>query len=298
MLTSMKVAWSLVLLSAGLWILPIHASSGLALPTDLRLVVTKDNQVQIRYTPQPAQENASTLLLPTYHLETSGDGGRHWTRSTQPVFRATLETAGGLPSSRRRYTTVKRSLTARSQLYRFATSLDKATLFRHTDLSGRDLSGFDLSGYDLTGTKFIEADLSDANLEGAKLTSGFFTGATLDRTNFNKASGENINFQASKGEDTRFTFVIFANPQFGRAFYLRPDFSRSQLEGLAAVDATLYNGLFTLANLTKASFLRTQISYSNFQQASLTHASFSSADLRYSNMDRASATLTDSNGRS
>ena len=133
----MSAACFSVLLSVGLWMQPIQASPDTALPTDIRLVITKDNLVQIRYTPQPIQKNAHTLLLPTYHLETSGDGGRHWTRSIQPVFRATLDFAGGQPNSRRRYTTVKRGLTARSQLYRFVASLDKETIFRHDDLPSR-----------------------------------------------------------------------------------------------------------------------------------------------------------------
>ena len=51
------------------------------------------------------------------------------------------------------------------------------------DLSGAKLSGADLSGADLSGANLSGADLSDANLSGANLTHADLSGANLSDAN-------------------------------------------------------------------------------------------------------------------
>ncbi|XVV05279.1 pentapeptide repeat-containing protein [Actinosynnema sp. CA-248983] len=100
--------------------------------------------------------------------------------------------------------------------------------FSRANLADTTLRGIELWAAHCEGTRFIRADLTDADLVRAEARGASFVRATLIGANLRKADAT----------DARFTEADLAGATLAGATFLRADFSRANLSG-AVVDATL-----------------------------------------------------------
>ena len=148
------------------------------------------------------------------------------------------------------------------------TVLVEAT-FRSANLEGTRLDGANLQRAHLVGTDlskiyfeskpdFSEADLENANLNGAGLDGVDFSGANLEEVRLNRA-------------EMRAT--IFANANLRRA-----KMRNASLQGALFIGSDVSDADFSESDLTGASFQDADVEDAEFSESDLTNASFRSAE--------------------
>ena len=155
----------------------------------------------------------------------------------------------------------------RAILYR--TDLSQTVLveatFRSANLEGTRLDGANLQRAHLVGTDlskiyfeskpdFREADLENANLNGAGLDGVDFSGANLEEVRLNRAEMRatiftNANLRRAKMRNASLKGALFIGSDVSDA-----DFSESDLTGASFQDADVEDAEFSEADLTNASF--------------------------------------------
>ncbi len=155
----------------------------------------------------------------------------------------------------------------RAILYR--TDLSQTVLveaiFRSANLDGTRVDGANLQRAHLVGTDlskiyfesnpdFRDADLENANFNGAGLDGVDFSGADLKEARFNNAEMRatiftSANLRRAKMRDAHLQGAVFDGADISDA-----DFSESDLSGASFQDADVEDADFSKANLTNASF--------------------------------------------
>lgn len=152
-----------------------------------------------------------------------------------------------------------------------------------TDLRGADLRGTDLTGADLSGSSFgeskgnhdvsdsqsegerarrpdLQADLSHAQLVGAKIRGSYLSGIDLSQANL-------------RGAD-------LSNAYFYQANLQGADLSGANLTGTTLTEANIEGANLTEANLSNATLIGANLRQADLSGATLTEAILDEADLR------------------
>ena len=181
------------------------------------------------------------------------------------------------------------------QLYQ-TRQYQRQQVFR-VDLSENDLSGWDFSNQRLIGSSFADADLTNANFSGARISESSFansTGFTVAQltTTQSYADGKlqgmdftGLNFDAVDFTRMSLPFTVFNSAsligvRFDEANLLNVDFSDANLEGSTLTGARINGTVFTNTNLTNADLRDGIYSNINLAGANITGAQFSGSEFR------------------
>lgn len=147
-----------------------------------------------------------------------------------------------------------------------------------------------LFGMEAIQAFFVNADLSNTNLQTARLTGSYFQHARLENTDFKFAGLAGANFQSAYilGANFRNTFIVGANfknalggADFTEAMLSYSDFSNSYIPGAKFNNARVDDVNFTSSNLDRASFTNAFLYNTNFKDATLYNTDFSKTDLSH-----------------
>ncbi len=199
----------------------------------------------------------------------------------------------------------------------FAADLANKKL-RNVDLSGANLEKADLSGSDLTGAILIKANLSGADftgtilkevtalrskwreawLEDAELDGGDFTQADFTEAVFKQVSASDAIFRNAKLSRIEASGVVMERVELDDARLKEADLSDAHLTGATLVEATLTGAKLARAHLEGVDFARAKIAGADLQGADLTGArlvgcDLTEADLSNADMSRADCSRAD-----
>ena len=150
------------------------------------------------------------------------------------------------------------------------------------DLSGANLRGAklieaDLSGTNLSGAYVRKADLSGTNLSGADLSSAHLFATDLSKTNL---SGTNLSRANLSEADLRKADLSGANLR-------KADLRKANLSGANLREADLMEADLSGTNLSGTNLYRANLSFTNLSGANLTKAELYRANLGSANLSRA-----------
>lgn len=97
----------------------------------------------------------------------------------------------------------------------------RQAVLKRTRFIWADLANANLSGADLTGAVFVHADLSKCQLIGARLRGATFMKADLTGADFNNADIRSVNFQKTILEDVYPSFELPLDDIIGIVYHLR-----------------------------------------------------------------------------
>jgi uncharacterized protein YjbI with pentapeptide repeats len=193
-----------------------------------------------------------------------------------------------------------------SEVVAVARALTMATLFRlkstqaprHRKIVLRYLidAGVTNSGMLFT---FPDADLSGANLDGARLRHAKFNRvnftcaslvkadlglAELNEANFTSAQMSRADLSGAKLNKAILTAATLAEADLSNTVIEYTDFSQAWLRGATFECAIIYRASFCRADLSRANFNTTELNTIDFSEARLYGADLSKADLRMANL--------------
>lgn len=167
------------------------------------------------------------------------------------------------------------------------------------DLTGADLSGMQLSGADLSGAFMEAVDLGGTNLSGCDLSETVLARANLDDCDLSHANLNRANLSVINAQRTRFEGASLDGSIIEQSSFFECDFSRARLaqlllnkirfEKCAFADATLLQCTYTDceftennlgAQMTRTTFLQSQMKRNRYAGAFLDSAHFVQSDLR------------------
>jgi len=134
------------------------------------------------------------------------------------------------------------------------------------------------------GDNFVEADLSNANLDGVSLPKCNFENTTLEGTSFVAAVLSESNFRKTECAKAIFTDAILTEARFDGAVATNATFEGAKLNKSTFQGANLNQAIFENANLGESDFRSTDLSHANLGNTELSGARFSLATLTSANM--------------
>ncbi len=157
------------------------------------------------------------------------------------------------------------------------------------NLSGSDLTGAYCVGANFengmfVGTKFVQADLSQVNGQGAKFIYAHFDEADLNHANLNNAYLISANLSESNLTDAQLIGARCRDATFNQALLYNTDLTNAQLQftGFSQTDCRRAN--FTNANLSNATLEKTVLLQADLTNASLQNATIANVALALANL--------------
>ena len=184
---------------------------------------------------------------------------------------------------------------------------------RNVDLSGANLEKADLSGSDLTGAILYKANLSGADftgtilkevsaqrsrwreawLEEAELDGGDFTQADFTEAVFKSVTASDAVFRNAKLSRIEASGTVMERAELDDARLKEADLSEAHLTGATLVEATLTGANLARAHLEGADFARAKVHGADLTGADLTGARFVGSDLTEANLTNADLSRAD-----
>lgn len=173
------------------------------------------------------------------------------------------------------------------------TALSRASNQQPVDLSAKDLSDLDLSNLDFKAAKLDTANLFGVNLSSSNLRNVSLTGVILDRAQLTNANFTRANLSGARilipSIHVALESYIWHAPTFRESNlenahlsgnFDGTDFGAANLQKVRfGIRSSLVRCEFSGANLSGASFYRTNMTYARFLQADLRNADFRDAKL-------------------
>jgi uncharacterized protein YjbI with pentapeptide repeats len=153
----------------------------------------------------------------------------------------------------------------------FVYPLTRADLDRQL-AAGESLAGQNLGGLDLGGLDFKGVDLSEADLTGASIEGAVFDGADLRGANLGGARASGSRWIKAQLDDADLTGAVFSKAEFDEVSLAgtmaeQADFEEARFTGCLAREAIFAEGRFG-----GASFERCDLSVADFSEAALERA--------------------------
>lgn len=154
-----------------------------------------------------------------------------------------------------------------------------ATNHAVADLSGADLAGARLRDADLLRVNLAGANLTRAQLENAHLKEGSLTGAILTGANFEHVNARDANFDDVAAEGAKFEVATLRGATFRRARLAGARFHRAYLRDTDFSGADLTNAWLRFATLEGARCEGADFSGADLRNASLVDTNLKGANL-------------------
>ena len=166
----------------------------------------------------------------------------------------------------------------------------------NADLSGANLKGAKLEKAVLDGTKLTEADFSGADLSHASLVGADLTGAELGR-----ATMKGANFSEAKLKDAHLfradlRNAVLRHADLRRTPMFKSNLSHADLRGADLEGAYLFEAILTEANLKEVNFIKADLREADLRGFYLARVKLQGANLQEANLSGANLMRADLSG--